>query len=597
MRPPFFALSLFALLCCALLLSAVRGLAVPGAPVTLQDKGATVTLANGIVSVTFNKADATIHDMRLRNGPNLAGKGSYLAVANSGGHDGWDVHDAVYKVLRETPDLAELSFGAPVGGVFFDQHFVLRRGDPGFYVFIEQSHRPGIPEAFGQTRWSFYLNPSLFDYQLVNDQVQAPIPDLKGAQTVQDATYRLPSGTVYTKYDYVDYFEGHDVHGLCGSRPGSYGVFFVRGSNEYLGAPTRQDITVHAGPIVHMFLQSGHFLPRQIAHPQLPEGWTKMGGPWFVYLNSGDTPRQMWADAKARAEHEKSQWPYAWMQHPDYPLQRGVVRGTLTLYNGTRPAANALMVLTAPAPDWQVQILDYIFSARADAAGRFTLPHVRPGAYTLFAAVPGVTDEFRKDNITVAADGTVDLGTLHFDPPIYSARLWEIGFADRRTTGFKLSDRPRQYGLDKLVPADLTYTVGTSQPAQDWYYAQTKPGDWNVQFDVTRVMGGEGVLTVGVAGQTNDPRLEVLVNGAAVGTVTTAGNSSAVYRSAVLGSSYYENKVLRFPASLLHTGGNTLTLRLSRGAIMYDVVKLEVDDPALPKQIPPPASPPPVPAP
>ena len=60
------------------------------------------------------------------------------------------------------------------------------------------------------------------------------------------------------------------------------------------------------------------------------------------------------------------------------------------------------------------------------------------------------------------------------------------------------------------MPADLTYTIGRSTPSQDWYYAQAKPGDWKVNFDVDKNYRGEGVLTIGIAGQTNDPKLEII---------------------------------------------------------------------------------------
>ena len=79
--------------------------------------------------------------------------------------------------------------------------------------------------------------------------------------------------------------------------------------------------------------------------------------------------------------------------------------------------------------------------------------------------------------------------------------------------------------------------------------------------------------------------LQVLVNGNPVGSYV-GGNSSALYRSAILGSSYYENKIIRFPAARLHLGANTLALRLTQGSVMYDVLKLEMDDPNLPRQIP-----------
>ncbi len=561
-------------------------MAAPDDPVVLQDLGAWVKLSNGRMSFIVGKADATIRTMTLDGSPNLAGKGAYFAVANSGGHDGRDIHNATFQIERNTADLVELSFGARVGGVYFTQYYILRRGDPGFYVAVLMQRRPGDPpERIGQIRWSFNLNNTLFNYQLVNDIEQGPIPDMRGAVPVQDAAVRLPDGTVYTKYNYCDYLENNWVYGLCGSRAGSCGAFIITPSTEFLQVPTKQEITVHNGPVMHRFLASGHFEPRELSSPSIPEGWTKLCGPWMVYLNSGDSPRQMWADARERAQAERAHWPYAWMQHPEFPLQRGEVTGTLKLYDGRQPAANALMVLTAPQPDWQVQVLNYIFSTRADGNGRFTLPHVRPGNYTLFAAVPGVTGEFRKDNVTVTADGKLDLGELLFTPAYYSAKLWEIGQADLRTTGFKLSDQPRQYGLEKSVPSNLTYTVGLSTPTQDWYYSQAKRGDWNIKFNVDRAYGGEGVLTIGVAGQTRNPRLQVLVNNALVGAYS-GGNSSAGYRSAILGSSYHEYKIIRFPSSLLRCGTNLVTLRLARGSVMYDVLKLEIDDPKIPRQIP-----------
>ena len=567
-------------------MAGVRAGAAPEDPVTLQDLGLQVRLSNGRVSITVDKADATIHTMTLGSSPNLAGRGAYLAVVNSEGKDSRDVHGAEYKVVRNTPNLVELSFGAQIGGVHFTQHYILRRGDQGFYVFVLQQRRPDDPAEFaGQVRWSFFLNDLLFDYHLACDTEQGPIPNLNGSHLVQDATFRLRDGKVYTKYDYCDYVEDHYVHGVCGNSAGSYGAFIIMGSNEYLQAPTKQYITVHHGPIIHRMLQSGHFLPRDLASPVIPDGWTKLCGPWLVYLNSGDSPQQMWADAKAQAEKERAAWPYQWMQHSDYPLQRGAVSGTLKVYDGGRPAANALMVLTAPEPDWQLQVLNYIFSVRADAAGNFTLPHVRPGSYTLFAAVPGVTDEFRKDDITVTAGVETNLGTLVFTPAYYSAKLWEIGFADRRTTGFRLSDQPRQYGLERAVPANLTYTIGTSIPSRDWYYSQAKRGDWRIKFNIDRTYAGQGVLTIGIAGQTKNPMLQLSINNVAVGEYSGT-NSAAGYRSAVLGSSYYENKIIRFPSSLLHKGNNTATLRLTRGSIMYDMLKLEIDDPEIPRQIP-----------
>jgi rhamnogalacturonan endolyase len=282
--------------CCLFLVS--TEIVAADSPVTLVNHDKTVTLSNGIVSIVATKTTGTITSMTLGDSPNLAGKGAYFAVENSVGRDGWDVHNALFKVLRNTPDLVEMTFGARIGGIYFTQDYIMRRGDHGFYVTVLCQRRPGDPpENTGQIRWSFYLNDQLFDYQLASDSEQGKIPDMRDSKPVQDATFRLTDGSVYTKYNYVTYLEEDDVHGECGSRPNSYGAFMLMPSREYLQAPTKQEITVHQGPIIHRILASGHFEPRELSSPAVPVGWTKCCGPWMVYLNTGDSPQQMWDDA------------------------------------------------------------------------------------------------------------------------------------------------------------------------------------------------------------------------------------------------------------------------------------------------------------
>jgi rhamnogalacturonan endolyase len=241
-----------------------------------------------------------------------------------------------------------------------------------------------------------------------------------------------------------------------------------------------------------------------------------------------------------------------------------------------------------PAPDWQVQTLNYIFSTRADDTGHFTLPHVRPGAYTLYAMVPGQTDQFRKDNITVPTAGTLNLGDLSFTPPTHGEKIFQIGDASWRATGFNMSDLPRQYGFTDdtgtarlwttKIPANLDFTIGKSDPKKDWYVAQANPGKWTIHFSLPNAPAtGTATLTLGIAGQTNSPKLEVIANDQPIGAYS-GGNSSAAYRSAIQGSSYHETQTYKFPATILHAGENTLTLNLTaRGAINYDCVKLELD--------------------
>jgi rhamnogalacturonan endolyase len=204
--------------------------------------------------------------------------------------------------------------------------------------------------------------------------------------------------------------------------------------------------------------------------------------------------------------------------------------------------------------------------------------------------VPGATDQFRKDNITVppptSASGTLNLGDLHFSPTTYAEKIFQIGDASWRATGFNMSDLPRQYGFTdpsgtarpwtSKIPANLDFTIGKSDPAKDWYVAQANPGNWNIHFTLPSVPQGNAILTLGIAGQTRNPSLEILANDKPIGDYK-GGNSSAAYRSAIQGSSYHETKIFKFPTSSLHPGENILALHLTGGVINYDCIKLELD--------------------
>ncbi len=70
----------------------------------------------------------------------------------------------------------------------------------------------------------------------------------------------------------------------------------------------------------------------------------------------------------------------------------------------------------------------------------------------------------------------MNVGALTWSPTTIYKFLWQIGAADRKADEFNLGNVPRQYGLFNQVPANLTYTIGQSTPANNWYYAQTHVG-------------------------------------------------------------------------------------------------------------------------
>jgi rhamnogalacturonan endolyase len=200
------------------------------------------------------------------------------------------------------------------------------------------------------------------------------------------------------------------------------------------------------------------------------------------------------------------------------------------------------------------------------------------GGATAGGAIGSVTDQYERDNITVKGS-TVNVGALTWSPPTYANTLWQLGTADRKADEFNLGDAPRQYDLFNQVPADLTYTIGQSTEAKDWYYAQTKAGTWTIDFKLSKKYTGNGHLTVAFAGATRGATVDIGVNGTTIATSPAYPNDSAIYRSANQ-SGYYHLLTVNFAASLLKVGENTVTFNTAASGgsgVMYDTIKLEAD--------------------
>jgi hypothetical protein len=241
---------------------------------------------------------------------------------------------------------------------------------------------------------------------------------------------------------------------------------------------------------------------------------------------------------------------------------------------------------------------DYIYYAKADAAGKFTLPAVRPGTYTLYAwqTQGPITQSFAHDGVEVKGD-TLDLGAVAWDAPYHPHLLFQVGQADRMAGEFKFGSAPRTNQWVSQIPADLTFTVGQSKEADDWYYAQHS-GTWKIVFNVAQVPTGNAYLTIPVAGGPGN--VTVLVNGQEVGRVSHGDDASV--RRAANRSGVYARFEFTFPASLLKPGENTVSLQMAsrraannsgpadanlptgqmpgstaNNGIMYDTIVLEAD--------------------
>jgi rhamnogalacturonan endolyase len=478
-------------------------------------------------------------------------------------------------ITTQTPAMVDLGWKGEVGElhyVFMDDlsgiysYFIVRDMDGGQVEEMRTIYRMD-PEALPNT-FTMRMGP----------KTPPTLAQIKSSKVLQDSTFQLADGTIYTKYDSCDFLTNDLIHGLFGPK---HGLWFIPVSREaYNGGPMKQEL------LAHVEAKSGEMIALNMLHAchlgtapgHLPNG--KIYGPWLIYLNNGSSE-----DAIARAKQEEASWPYTWLDNESYPKERSTVEGRLVIADG-RPTDKAMVVLAEPLADGDLMEIasSYWFSAQCDSAGNFRIPHVRPGNYTLYAfATQGdVTDQFRKDNLQVSGPA-VQLGTLTWTPPNYPNKLWTIGTADRKSSEFKLGDQPRSYALFQQVPANLTYTIGSSTPAKDWYYCQTGVGKWTVDFDLSRTYPGDAHLTIAVAGSARMPVVKVLVNEKEIGTLRYP-NDGSTYRSSNTGGHYHLTQ-LDFPASLLKQGANSVAFNMIScdapprppGGISYDMIKLEAD--------------------
>ena len=480
-------------------------------------------------------------------------------------------------------DYVELVYTNDTARIWKQQGYILKKGDSKLYTYVlmKGTARKGKLE---EARVAYRLSENFLD-GYVTDKMQGLMPSVAqmnaftDADKIQDATYRLPNGDIYTKYDWANYVADDHVHGVMNT-DGNLGVWALQASAEYVnGGPQRQDLTVHMdtkSPVICQYFHGGHFgATKEVT--EVGQDFTKLFGPFAIYVNEG-TREDMIADAQAEAQKEIEAWPYQWFDNDNYPKTRMSVSGKIHLTNYPT-ASNLQIVLSEPGVDPYQQTKGYSFWTRTNTDGSFTLNHVRPGTYSLFAyATNGeITETLEKKDVSVG-ETDLNLGTIEWTPAKYEQLIWRIGESDRLTDGFCLSAEPRQYGLFDQSPADLTFRIGESEPSKDWYYAQTKNGSWNIVFTLNEKPTTQCYLTASVAGAAKEAQVTFKVNGRTITTKTLDSNDGSIYRSAIK-SGRHSLHIIKIPAAVFKVGENTVTLQMSRASegsgVMWDCLKLE----------------------
>lgn len=599
------------LLSLAVLLGWLTGFAANGADVTLQlsSNNRAVTLRNGIVSVYVN-ADGVLESFLLKDPNGVEANDIQLMNKNStethnkvargylsytSGNTNGELDAMETKVITNTSDMVEVQFvrADNTTGLQWTLGYILRRGDSGCYNYA-------IAKALNDTRidearFGMRIQPDFFNYAYVNDNQQGAMPSpaqMLASEEVSDATFKLPDGSIYTKYNYATFMADNDFHGIMGDR---LGVWFITPSHEWLnGGVGRQELTLHSTNLAPFLIQ--HFQGNHLGGvtTYLGANKEKLFGPYFIYVNRSSQSTadaahvEMIADAQAKAEAEKAGWPYSWFSNTLYPIQRGTVTGKLTVSDPDYFQTNRFQIVLAQTGSKPIlQSNGYQFWTRTEEDGSFTINNVRPGTYSLWAyALNGsATGYFEQKDITVTEGAVQNVGTLTWSPQKYNYLLWQIGQADHLAEGFQLSDQPRQFELWKQVPTSLTYTVGTSTD-DNWYYAQPNGATWLIKYNLDYLPTSPLHLTIATAGAGGSAE-----NKATIKCLNSNGKAKyefpngirqlhdgSVIRSATLAG---RDSLFTFeiPVAQLVKGENTLSINVWEGNLMYDYIKLESEEP------------------
>ncbi|MGD8239247.1 MAG: polysaccharide lyase family protein, partial [Armatimonadota bacterium] len=563
------------------LVASLSSLAAPAASaapdVSLHDDGTRAwLLGNGLIELRIDRAGHYLAELRLADGRELlAGNGGYCDLSFSRDPAGdrrstytrLGTHFPVRtRVCAQTPahvDVAVTTDGTLLDPsqrmhppLLLDLHYVLRRGEPGFYVYLVVRHPAELPRIrVHQIRYILRCDPHLLDsWRLTDDRVgQFVPPDIVArSDEIANATFRTPAGEVFTKYFLSMPIEDSPVYGLWGRESG-LGLWLIYPAREFInGGPTKQNLTLHEVPGTTCLLadfHSAHYAgPSSVL--DLASAWTKIYGPVFFYVNTSQSSDDLWARAKARARREAQRWPHAWLRDAGiaapWAPRRGTVRGRVAIEGATSPKG-ALVVLGDPSPHWQSQGKGHLFWARARADGRFSIPKVRPGAYMLYAVQKGIYGEARLSDVLARAGRQTNVGTVTLSPIRHGQTLWQIGTPDRTAAEFRHGDDYRHFGLmndyDAEFPEGVRFEIGRSTERTDWNYCQPGPRPdgslrpWRVLFDCAEQLRGTALLALAIADSSYHPpaTVEVAVNHTVAGEMALEPGDSAAPRSGIYG--------------------------------------------------------------
>ncbi|OUM57673.1 polysaccharide lyase family 4 protein, partial [Piromyces sp. E2] len=287
--------------------------------VSLTQNNNSFTLKNNYATVVISKKDGYITSMKIAGDNQEYLNRSYIDA--NGGKAGF--HAKRYTIIKNTANHVEIAFYDNVLNLDWEVRYTMMNDTKGVYFALKHDHKSNMgASSFSEIRLVLRLKSNIFDYIQVEDDVAQTMPTaaeqdrcvIKGPKEA----CQLPNGKVIHKYDWSIDMLKHKVNGFS-SRSRGLGSWFVYPSMEWKnGGAYNRDLSCHQGGADSLqicYMNGSHYGAGDTSI-RAGENWSKIYGPYLIYLNKANSVQAAWNDAKAVADAEKRKWPYDWVSLP-----------------------------------------------------------------------------------------------------------------------------------------------------------------------------------------------------------------------------------------------------------------------------------------
>lgn len=534
--------------------------------VSLIVQGKTCEFNNEIITAKFNQ-EACIELFKINN----------VNLTNNLNHNRSFYLDCNGGAFRFLPDeLIIIENNNKIAHICYKQksfnnldteyHILMNNETAGIYSFIKITNNTDQQIILSELRLVYRFDPTLMK-KAFNGLIKGILPlykDLYKLPKIQDETWQLINGNYYTKYDFAGYVRNSNYYGLYNN---NYGVWIINGNHEYYsGGPLKQDLLVHQDSLMLNYLTSSHFGTPNII---IPTGWSKLYGPWLIYVNKFNNEEEMILDLNTQANIEKNKIPYNWTNDSLYPLDRRTLKGRII-----DNIKATVVIHSSLEEEFDKQTLGYSYFTNTDENGYFQINNIRPNDYKInIYPISGYNCEVLLTSTVSLLKDDKDLGEFNIlteEPNI----IWAISQTNRKSNNFKFCDNNRNYIWQLLTNKELNLLINNNNIDNQLYYAQTKQGTWIIKFN-DKNNSKNRILRIGIAATSNSsiskstiPHLQILFNNTEIYNQSYI-NDKTIYRSA-LNSGNYKYILLTINSSLIIEGLNQMSLVLKGGAFMYD---------------------------